>query len=87
MDLLLDEELRDKIRRRSARAFEAFDNKPKPCALCGHTKNGGDPEKFHRITNLTEKNLRYRIKTGTSVTIRRDKRGRISVPKKVPLAD
>lgn len=94
-DIQLDEPLRDKIRRRAARAFEAFDNKPKPCALCGHLKDEVKSEKFHRITEVTKSSLKYRVRgslvgkcgsrSGPRVTIRRDKKGRISVPKKIKL--
>ena len=41
-------------------------------------------EKVHRITEVTEKSLLYRVHGVGNIMIKRDKLGRIYVPKEVP---
>ena len=81
---MLDKALRDKIRRRAKRAFEDFDDIKKPCPTCG--RGGETLKRIHRITEVTATSLKYRIRgnsglhSGPTITIKRDKLGRIRVP-------
>jgi len=77
--MILSEELRAKIRRRAKRTWDKYLG----AVECGET---------HRITEITEKSLHYRIsgslvgtelRMGPKITIRRDKIGRIYVPREI----